>query len=83
MKEGNGRFSWSRRSSPPGLPRISTNRQPRGLAADTVRSRLAAEPGVVNVAWVREVLQQHITFVTDKEKAALNGIATEQMAGTF
>ena len=51
------------------------------LAADAVRARLAVEPGVVDVDHVREAAQQKITFITDKEKAALNGITTEQIAG--
>ncbi len=53
------------------------------LAADTVRARLAAEPGVVDVDQVREAAQRKIIFVTDKEKAALSGITTEQIASTF
>ena len=53
------------------------------LAADTVRARLAIEPGVVDVDDVREAAQQKLTFVTDKEKAALNGITTEQIASTL
>lgn len=53
------------------------------LAADTVRTRLATEPGVVDVDDVREASQAKLTFVTDKEKAALNGISTEQIAGTL
>ena len=53
------------------------------LAADTVRARLAVEPGVVDVDDVREAAQQKLTFVTDKEKAALNGITTEQIAATL
>ena len=53
------------------------------LAADTVRARFAVEPGVVDVDHVREAAQQKITFITDKEKAALNGITTEQIAGTL
>ena len=53
------------------------------LAADTVRARLAAEPGVVDVDDVREAAQQKLTFVTDKEKAALNGVTTEQIASTL
>ena len=44
------------------------------LAADTVRARLAVEPGVVDVDDVREAAQPKLIFVTDKEKAALNGI---------
>ncbi len=53
------------------------------LGADTVRARLAVEPGVVDVDDVREAAQQKLTFVTDKEKAALNGVTTEQIAGTL
>jgi multidrug efflux pump subunit AcrB len=53
------------------------------LAADTVQARLAVEPGVVDVDRVREAAQQKIVFVTDKEKAALNGITTEQIASTL
>ena len=53
------------------------------LAADTVRARLAVEPGVVDVDDVRQAAQRKITFVTDKEKAALSGITTEQIATTL
>lgn len=53
------------------------------LAADTVRARLAVEPGIVDVDDVREVAQSKLTFVTDKEKASLNGITTEQIAATL
>jgi multidrug efflux pump subunit AcrB len=53
------------------------------LAADTVRARLAVEPGVVDVDQVREAAQRKIIFVADKEKAALNGITTEQIASTL
>ena len=53
------------------------------LTADTVRARLAVEPGVVDVDVVREAAQAKLTFVVDKEKAALNGITTEQVAGTL
>ncbi len=53
------------------------------LAADTVRARLAVEPGVVDVDWVREAAQRKLVFVTDKEKAAINGITTEQIANTL
>lgn len=51
--------------------------------ADTIRTRLAAEPGVVDVDDVREAAQRKIVFVTDKEKAALNGISTEQISATL
>lgn len=53
------------------------------LAADTVRARLAVEPGIVDLDDVREVAQSKLTFITDKEKASLNGITTEQIAGTL
>ncbi|MEN6450768.1 MAG: efflux RND transporter permease subunit, partial [Thermoguttaceae bacterium] len=53
------------------------------LAADTVRARLAVEPGVVDLDQVREAAQRKLAFVTDKEKAALNGVTTEQIAGTL
>jgi multidrug efflux pump subunit AcrB len=53
------------------------------LAADTVRRRLADEPGVVDVDDAREAAQRKLTFITDTEKAALNGISTEQIARTL
>jgi multidrug efflux pump subunit AcrB len=53
------------------------------LAADAVRARLAVEPGVVDVDQVREAAEQKITFITDKEKAALNGVTVEQIAATL
>jgi multidrug efflux pump subunit AcrB len=53
------------------------------LAADTVGARLALEPGVVDVDDIREAPQRKMTFVTDKEKAAINGISTEQIAATL
>lgn len=53
------------------------------LAADTVRGRLTLEPGIVDVDHVRETAQAKMVFVTDKEKAALHGISTEQIAGTL
>ncbi len=52
-------------------------------AADTVESRLAVEPGVVDVDSVRKAAQRKIAFVADKEKAALSGITTEQIAATL
>jgi multidrug efflux pump subunit AcrB len=44
---------------------------------------LAVEPGVVDIDHVREAPQQKLIFTTDKEKAALSGITTEQIAGTL
>ena len=52
-------------------------------AADTVRARMGKEPGVVDLDSVREAPQSKVIFVTDKEKAALNGITTEQIASTL
>ncbi len=49
------------------------------LAADTVRSRLAEEPGVVDMDDSRDAAQQQITFISDTEKAALNGISAYQI----
>lgn len=53
------------------------------LAADTVRARLAVEPGVVDDDDVREAAQEKLTFVTDTEKSALGGISAEQVASTL
>ena len=53
------------------------------LAADTVRARLAVEPGVVDLDDVREAAQEKLTFVTDTEKAALSGISGDQIASTL
>jgi multidrug efflux pump subunit AcrB len=53
------------------------------LAADTVRSRLAEEPGVVDVDDTREAVEQKLIFVPDTEKAALNGISTDEIAQTL
>ncbi|MEN6405676.1 MAG: efflux RND transporter permease subunit [Thermoguttaceae bacterium] len=52
-------------------------------AADVVRTRLSEEPGVVDVDDTRESPQEKLVFVTDKEKAALSGISTEQIASTL
>ncbi|MFA6569020.1 MAG: efflux RND transporter permease subunit [Victivallales bacterium] len=53
------------------------------LAADAVKARLSAEPGVVDVDDVREAARRKFIFVTDKEKAALNGISMENIAETL
>ncbi|HYW79689.1 MAG TPA: efflux RND transporter permease subunit [Thermoguttaceae bacterium] len=52
-------------------------------AADATRARLRVEPGVVDVDDVRQTPQQRLTFVTDKEKASLNGITTQEIAATL
>ena len=53
------------------------------LAADTVRERLTKEPGVVDVDDIREAAERKLTFVVDKEKAALNGVSTDDIAKTL
>src|SRR5262249_9243149 len=53
------------------------------LAGDAVRARLQAEPGVVDVDDVREAPQSKLKFVVDQEKAAINGVTTEQIAATL
>lgn len=52
-------------------------------AADAVRVRLSQEPNVVDVDDIREAAQRKLTFVTDKEKASLNGVTTEDIARTL
>jgi multidrug efflux pump subunit AcrB len=52
-------------------------------ASDTVLARLSVEPGAVDLDSVREAAEQKMTFVTDREKAALGGITTEQIAATL
>jgi multidrug efflux pump subunit AcrB len=52
-------------------------------AADTVRARLAVEPGVVDIDDGREAAQDKLTFITDTEKAALSGVSADQIAGTL
>ena len=80
--------------TPPGPPVISTivaevygrpdHRYEDILqAADVVQNRLRREPGVVDVDDVREAPQAKLTFVTDQEKAALNGVSTAEIAATL
>lgn len=52
-------------------------------AADTVKARLAAEPGVADLDDVREAPRTKFTFVPDNEKAAMHGISTATIAGTI
>jgi multidrug efflux pump subunit AcrB len=52
-------------------------------AAQTVRARLEQEPGVVDVDDVLEAPQRKLIFVTDKEKAALNGVSVEEIAANL
>ncbi len=51
-------------------------------AARTVRTRMQLEPGVVDVDDSDEADAPRITFIVDREKAALNGISTQDVAAT-
>jgi multidrug efflux pump subunit AcrB len=51
-------------------------------AAGTVARRLEAEPGLVDVDTTIEAAPKKMTFVADKEKAALNGVVTRDLAST-
>jgi multidrug efflux pump subunit AcrB len=79
---------------PPGPPVIATlTAEVRGrpdhtyadlmAAAKTVRARLEREPGVVDVDDTIEAHQTRLVFVTDKEKAALSGVTTADIASTL
>ena len=52
-------------------------------AASLVANRLQAEPGVVEVDDVREFPASKLVFVADQEKAALAGIAVQDIAATI
>lgn len=79
---------------PPGPPVIATvtaeiyGRPEQGYAdlirgAKATRQRLEREEGVVDVDDTVEADQTKLVFVTDKEKAALNGVSTELVAQTM
>ena len=79
--------------APPGPPVLSTvvaevygrENTPYGdlvAAAKVVHRRLAAEPGVVDVDDMTEAAQTRWHFITDQEKAALNGLSIEELART-
>lgn len=52
-------------------------------AASAVATRLRAEPGIVDVDDTVETAQKKLIFVTDQEKAALNGVSVADMAETI
>lgn len=52
-------------------------------AAETVAARLAREPFVVDVDTTVQAEQTKLVFDVDKEKAALSGVATEDIARTI
>jgi len=79
---------------PPGPPVLSTlvveihadtltSYEQQREAAYTVMERLRREPHVVEVDSTVEHSQQRLRFVTDKQKAALSGVATEDINATL
>ncbi len=52
-------------------------------AAAIVSRRLADEPGVVDVDDTVEAPMKKLVYVTDQEKAALNGVSVEEIARTL
>ena len=52
-------------------------------AADIVKERFAAEPGATDLDTIRQAPQKRLTFIPDKEKAAINGISSENIAKTL
>jgi len=52
-------------------------------AAGTVARRLRAEPGVVDVDDTIEAPARKLVFVTDQEKAALNGVSVDEIGRTL
>ena len=79
---------------PPGPPVLSTlvaeihadtlvSYQTQREAAVNVMERLAREPKVVEIDSTIEHPQQRIRFVTDKQKAALSGVSTEDINETL
>ena len=57
--------------------------EPEQQAAGRLENRLRSEPLVVDVDTSVEDDQQKIIFVPDKEKAALSGIGTDDIAKTI
>ncbi len=79
---------------PPGPPVLSTlvaeihadtlvPYQKQRDTATAVMQRLAREPQVVEVDSTVEQARQRLRFITDKQKAALSGIATEDISATL
>ena len=80
--------------APPGPPVLSTvvaevygksDNSYRDLiaATRTVEARMKAEPGVRDVDTMIEAQQDKLVFVTDKEKASLSDVTTEDIASTL
>jgi multidrug efflux pump subunit AcrB len=79
---------------PPGPPVLSTlvveirgdelvSYEQQRAAATAVMARLAREPQVVEVDSTVEHEQKRLRFITDKRKAALSGVATEDINSTL
>jgi multidrug efflux pump subunit AcrB len=79
---------------PPGPPVLSTlvieinaetlvSYDQQREAADLVMERLAREPHVVEVDSTVEHPQRRLRFITDKQKAALSGVATDDINSTI
>jgi multidrug efflux pump subunit AcrB len=76
---------------PPGPPVLSTlvaevygpDDATRADIAKKVKDIFVKTPGVVDVDWYREDDRQKVTFAVDREKAAMNGIAAEDVARTL
>jgi multidrug efflux pump subunit AcrB len=76
---------------PPGPPVLATlvaevygpNDASRAGIAAKVKAILARTAGVVDVDWYREDDQKKVTFSVDSEKAALSGVAVEDVARTL
>ena len=76
---------------PPGPPVLSTlvaelygpdDTSRAGIAAK-IKTIMAKTAGVVDVDWYREDDQAKVTFIVDQEKAALSGIAVDDVARTL
>jgi multidrug efflux pump subunit AcrB len=76
---------------PPGPPVLATlvaeiygpDDASRAATAAKVKTIMAKTDGVVDVDWYREDDQQKVTFAIDRDKAALAGIAVEDVARTL
>ncbi|TWJ18014.1 efflux RND transporter permease subunit [Geobacter argillaceus] len=76
---------------PPGPPVLSTlvaeiygpDAATRAEVARRVKEIFSTTAGVVDVDWYREDDQQKVTFAVDREKAALAGIASDEVASTL
>ena len=76
---------------PPGPPVLSTlvaevygpDDASRAGIAGRIKQIMQKTAGVVDVDWYREADQAKVTFAVDREKAALSGIAVEDVARTL